>query len=440
VWDYIFQDIDTVNINKCHAAPNSSTNELAFYFPSKSNALTPTGNLLRWSVALWELSVWIAQGAIVEIYALFTALYVYEPQYRIDGWFDDNGSALISWWDRDLQGVVGTVIYAPDGSGTVINLQETATTGMHQLSQTIIKREEKLTYTFSIFAHIDSTRNLTLRAGSSTSYVYTTFDLDNGNVVASGVTSPVMAFKQAKMIIDPILATGPGGNGWMRYAMTFTSDDTDAVEVFLNITNGAELSYTGVPPNGCLVWGAQLVEGTAPQDFEVTTGTRVQNETTHYVKVNVAEGAAWDSGRLQRSAWLDNSVWGTPLGADKRNLVQQHERGFDADDEPMVGVYAETGFIELADGSNMMMVDEVHPDFKWFGLNGGVKVTLKAANYPEGPKHDFGPYSMTPTTQFFNPRVRARYVALRYDWDPLPGFSARVGACTYRVKPAGRRP
>jgi hypothetical protein len=69
-----------------------------------------------------------------------------------------------------------------------------------------------------------------------------------------------------------------------------------------------------------------------------------------------------------------------------------------------------------------------------------VKVTLKAANYPEGPKHDFGPYSMTPTTQFFNPRVRARYVALRYDWEPLLGFSARVGACTYRVKPAGRRP
>jgi hypothetical protein len=440
VWDYVFNDLDTVNINKCHAAPNSSTNELMFFFPSLAKSIAPSGNLLLWSVELWQLSVWARDGLTVDLFALFSALYVYEPQYQINGWFDDSGIALISWWDRDLQGDIESLIRAPDGSGLIVNLVETATTGLHQLSQTIVKRQEKVTYTFSVFAHIQSTRNLTLRGGSDIDYAYATFDVVHGNVVTSGVISPSFVLVDARVMLDPIMASGPAGNGWMRYVLTFTTDHSDTLEVFLNITNGAVLNYTGTPPNGCLVWGAQLVEGSDPGDFQVTTGTQVQNETTHYVKVNVAEGAAWDSGALYRTAWLDNSVWGTPLGADENALVQQHERGYDADDQPMRGVYAETGFIELADGSNMMLIDEVHPDFKWFGRDGGVKVTLKAANYPEGPQHEFGPYSMTATTQFFNPRVRARYVALRYEWDPIMGFSARVGACTYRVKPAGRRP
>ncbi|PWT76942.1 MAG: hypothetical protein C5B60_03435, partial [Chloroflexi bacterium] len=114
--------------------------------------------------------------------------------------------------------------------------------------------------------------------------------------------------------------------------------------------------------------------------------------------------------------------------------------GFDADDEPMRDVYAETGFIEVGDGSQVFLIDEVQPDFKWFGRDGGVKVRLKAANYAGGPWHYFGPYSMTPGTQFFSTRIRARFVAARYEWEPLRGFSARVGAINYQLKPAGRRP
>jgi hypothetical protein len=165
-----------------------------------------------------------------------------------------------------------------------------------------------------------------------------------------------------------------------------------------------------------------------------------QNENNLYVKVNLAEGGAWDSGQLKRSAWLDNSIWGTPLGADKNNLVQQHERGYDDDDQPMSGVFAETGFTELGDGSMMMAIDECEPDLKWFGANGGVKIKLKAVNYAQGPQHYYGPYSMTPGTQFFAPHVRTRYVALRYEWEPIMGYSARLGSTTFRVKPAGRMP
>jgi hypothetical protein len=163
---------------------------------------------------------------------------------------------------------------------------------------------------------------------------------------------------------------------------------------------------------------------------------------------------AWDSGRQSRSAWLDESVWGMPLGADTtlmlpapgatlsepRNRIQQHEVGFDDDDQPMTGVFVETGYTELGDGTAIMLIDQCHPDLKWFGLNGGVKISLRGTNYPQGPNHLYGPFSMTPGTQWFNPRVRARYSAIRYDWEPVKGFSARVGATTFHVKPAGKLP
>jgi len=442
VWDYIFNDVDTVNINKCHAAPNSASNEIAFFFPSLAESLTPSGNLLRWSVALWQLNAWAPTGAAVGVYSLFKALYLYEPQYRLSGWTDDSGMVPISWWDRDLGGTVTTYILAPDGSGANLNLQETAVTGMHEISQSLNKVRKQTTYTLSLYVHNSSTRNITLRGGSGFGYAYATFNPVSGAVVASGVTSPLFSVSSAivKSETGHVTASGPAGNGWLRYILTFTTDTEDELTVHINITNGSVLSYMGAPPNGCLIWGAQLVEGGQALDFETTDGVLVQNETGHYVKFNTIENNAWDSGKLERTAWLDSSVWGTPLGADKNMLVQQHEQGYDADDQPMTGVYAETGYVEIGDGTQMLMIDEAHPDFKWFGANGGVKITLKATNYPQGPAHPFGPYRMTPTRKWFNPRVRARYLALRYDWEADRGFSARIGACTYHLKPAGRRP
>jgi len=194
-----------------------------------------------------------------------------------------------------------------------------------------------------------------------------------------------------------------------------------------------------VPPNGALIWGAQLVLGSDALEYHATTGFPVQNECTKYVKYNTVE-KAWDSGVLPGSAWIDTSVWGTPLRADKNFRIQQHERGYDDDDEPMRGVFAETGYSEVGDGSVMLLIDQVQPDFRWFGRDGEVTITLKTTNYPSGIVRNHERYSMTPETQFFSTRARARYAAMRYEWSPLRGFSARVGATTFRVKAAGKRP
>jgi hypothetical protein len=464
VWDYIFNDIDPVNINKCHAAPNSTTNEMAFYFPSKELAFNvgadDLGNLLLFSGDLTDLSTWVTNGAVpVHFTRLLHVFYLYEPENRAQGWFDDNGLSFISWLDRDLQADLGSAIYAPDGSLSAFLLQEDSSDGVHELSQTIIKPSERVTFTLSIYVHDSSLRNLTLRAAAGGDGVYATFDVTSGHVMASGVTTPRFTLVKAIALPDNI---GQGTATWRRFVLTFTTDSDDTLRVSFTDTNGTNLSYVG-ESKGALVWGPQLVLGADPLDYQVTGGTPQQNETRRYVKVNVAEGMAWDSGEFGRSAWLDESVWGPPLGGDitpigppmlpapqprrvvttpppPRNLIQQHEIGFDDDDQPMVGVFAETGYTETGDGTMLMLIDQCHPDMKWFGNNGGVRVSLRAKMYPQGPSHLYGPWSMTPGTQWFNPRVRTRYVAVRYDWEAKLGFSARVGVTTFHMKTAGRLP
>jgi len=461
VWDYIFEDIDTVNINKCHAGSNGTTNELAFYFPSKHTMIFVDKNLLLFSQLFWDPS-WIRIGTVPTKFSLLIKVfYVYEPNYKNNGWWEDAGIALIAWWDRDLQSEIKDIIFAPDGTETSFMLFEDDSNGLHEISQSLVKAGERITYTFSLYAHDSSTRNMTLRATAGDDGAYATFDVVSGNRLAAGVTSPKFALSSAYVTTDGLANNriGPNGNGWRRYVLVFTSDDSEELSIHINVTNGTDLNYQGDPSRGIMIWGAQLVLGGDPLDYQPTEGVIRQNETRRYVKVNSAENFAWDSGRLGRSAWLDVSVWGTPLGADitpirpvsdrgpltqvlpaPRNLIQQHEIGFDDDDQPMTNVYAETGYTQIAEGSTIMLIDQVQPDMKWFGLNGGVTVSLRAANYAQGPSHLYGPYTITPTTQFFNPRVRARYVAVRYDWEPKLGFSARVGAVSFEVKPAGRLP
>jgi hypothetical protein len=456
VWDYIFRDIDPVNINKCHAAPNSTTNEMGFYFPSKTTLINVDRNLLL-SSQDFDAANWALINTIAQRPSIFENRYVYDPQLLISGWLAAAGMSPISWLDDDLQAILENIILAPNMTDTAMLLSELAVDGSHSASQTIRKAREKITYTFSIYAHKSSTRNLALRATSDFGEVSATFDTITGNRLA-GTVSGKFALLKAVVLPNEL---GPSPD-WRRYVLTFTSDDFSSLNVFITLANGQTLAYPGVPPKGVLIWGAQLVLGGEPLGYQQTGIVAHQNETRFYVKVNQAEGMAWDSGRLSRSAWLDESVWGPPLGADttpipiegarvpvldepvptvsERNLIQQHEIGYDDDVDPMQGVYAETGYTELGDGTAVMLCDEVHPDLKWAGRDGAMKISLRAANYPQGPKHLYGPWSMTPTTQWFTPRVRARYVAIRYDWEPRFGFSARIGVTTFKVKPAGKLP
>jgi hypothetical protein len=160
-------------------------------------------------------------------------------------------------------------------------------------------------------------------------------------------------------------------------------------------------------------------------------------EIDSYVKMNVVS-KVWDYGKLTRTAWIDQSVFGPPIGSDGSALLQQHEVGYDANGLPMTGAYAESGFVDLGDGTDIIYVDQLIPDFKWFGTGGYVIVTLYAQSYPGAPVQTYGPYTVNETSKFFSLRTRARQVAFRVEWGNATGFSARMGANRLRTGSAGR--
>lgn len=162
-------------------------------------------------------------------------------------------------------------------------------------------------------------------------------------------------------------------------------------------------------------------------------------EIDSYVKYNVVSHL-WDYGKLDRTSWIDQSVLGSPIGVDSNEIIQQHEIGYDANGVAMSDVFAESGFVDLGEGSDIIFVDQIIPDFKWFGTGGYVIVTLYAQSYPGGLVNTYGPYTVNQSTRFLSMRTRARQVAFRVEWGEATGFSARMGANRLRTGPAGRVP
>lgn len=163
-------------------------------------------------------------------------------------------------------------------------------------------------------------------------------------------------------------------------------------------------------------------------------------EVDSYVKFNFILNC-WDCGRLDRTAWIDQSVLGQPIGGTSTGLIYQHEVANDADGSPM-GEYFETGYNQIAQGEELMFVDWMIPDFRYGKYNAApsaaLNITLKYTDYPNQPPKSKGPYTVTSTTNYKNPRLRGRQVAMRVE-----GFGTgtfwRMGGLRYRAAPDGKR-
>lgn len=163
-------------------------------------------------------------------------------------------------------------------------------------------------------------------------------------------------------------------------------------------------------------------------------------ENDSYVKYNVQLNV-WDYGTLARTAWVDQSVLGPPIGADPSMLLlYQHETSNDADGQAM-SPFFQSGYFTLNEGDLMTFVDLVWPDMKW-GMrsqaqNAVVQISFYVVDYPGDTPRVFGPYSVTQATEYFNTRLRGRLVSIRISSDDLGSFW-RVGALRYRWASDGK--
>lgn len=163
-------------------------------------------------------------------------------------------------------------------------------------------------------------------------------------------------------------------------------------------------------------------------------------EVDSYVKYNVNLGL-WDYGSLGRSAWVDQSVVGAPIGADPVSLyLYQHETSNDADGTAMLP-YFQSGYFTIAEGDFKTFVDLVWPDMRWGqwseSQNAAVQITFMVADYPGDTPQTFGPYSVTQATEYFNTRFRGRLVSIKISSSDL-GTWWRIGALRYRYAQDGK--
>jgi hypothetical protein len=167
-------------------------------------------------------------------------------------------------------------------------------------------------------------------------------------------------------------------------------------------------------------------------------------ENDSYVKFNIIEnGAPWDIGigALNRSAWIDQSVLGFPIGATSSGGIFQHETSPDANGSPVMASFT-TGYFFLEEGENFVIVDQVLPDFKWSTFTGDasaqIQLSFNVIGYPNDTPITYGPYLVTSTTKFISTRFRGRMMSITVSSSDIGSFW-RLGSCKYRYAPAGRR-
>jgi len=164
-----------------------------------------------------------------------------------------------------------------------------------------------------------------------------------------------------------------------------------------------------------------------------------------YVKYN-AQIQQWDYGLLGRTAWVDQSVLGSPIGAGVGpNWIYQHEIGNDA----AVGTSTmamqssfRTGYFQIGDeGDHLIFVDQIWPDMKWGDYNmvenATVLLTFYGTNYSGDTPTVYGPYQMTKNTQYISTRIRNRLLSIEISSNDVGTFW-RVGNMRYRFQPDGR--
>jgi len=176
--------------------------------------------------------------------------------------------------------------------------------------------------------------------------------------------------------------------------------------------------------------------------WEFPSNASVSGENDSYVKMNITEpGAPWDYGSLARSAWIDLTVFGYPIGATPSGVIYKHESGNDAAGQPLVYSFT-TGFFRLAEGEDFVMIDQVLPDFIW-GLSGGaqtaqVQMSFNLTNYAGDTPIVYGPYTVTQQTEYISTRFRGRFMSITVAGADLGSF-VRLGRISYRYQASGRR-
>lgn len=157
-------------------------------------------------------------------------------------------------------------------------------------------------------------------------------------------------------------------------------------------------------------------------------------EISRYVMLSTRDGT-WSSGRLSRSAWTASAELRHPVAVTPDGYVYMHEARETADGG-VIGAYAETGLLDLADGENMLYIRGCMPDVA--DQTGGMKLTVFTRETARGAETTHGPFVLAANTEWIWFEARGRFVRYRFEGSSAPEYW-RLGDVRFDVKPTGMR-
>jgi hypothetical protein len=205
------------------------------------------------------------------------------------------------------------------------------------------------------------------------------------------------------------------------------------------------------------------------QSFQVHVGINTQfNEVTwwycsftsdyidRFVSYNYMENV-WSIGTMPRTSWVDMNTFAKPLAstysADStqtptygatiygltagRTRLYNQEDGVNAVNDP-IEAYIVSGYFDIGDGDDMLLMSRFIPDFKNQVNNLTVRLLLRAFPQASASPSSLDPYVITPTTQKVDTRARGRQIQLRIESDEL-GSNWRFGTMRVDIQKDGLR-
>lgn len=162
-------------------------------------------------------------------------------------------------------------------------------------------------------------------------------------------------------------------------------------------------------------------------------------EPDAFVKYNIRENV-WDYGALDRTAGIDQSILGMPISATSGGIIYEHETSPNADGQPLIVTFT-TGKYHLSEGQDISFIDWWLPDMIWRLFNGSgsasIQITIYSQYYQSDTPTTYGPYTITNATNYFNPRIRGRFVWFTVSSSDLDSWW-RFGSSAVRLAPDGR--
>lgn len=287
------------------------------------------------------------------------------------------------------------------------------------------------------------------------------FHIPTGSLIVGGLQGPTYAVISTDVSVWIMQYTGGDvifqfteigtGCGWLGpHAAGVLGNNI----YWMGLNNFFMINQSGVTAMPCSVWDIVFQNiNTAYQHRAVCAVNSSFNELMFmypsaastgecdsYAKALIgANSIEWDYGSLSRTAWIDVSVLGQPVGADASGAFWQHETGV-----IHAGASAPsftTGWWAISEGSEFSFVDFVIPDFVW-GLRSGspdaqMSITFYAVDYPGDTPRTYGPYTMVQSTQYINTRIRGRLMSAQITSTNNEFW--RLGKIRFRFATSGRR-